>query len=170
MPIDMDRYIQFIPFNVTEESAATMTEQEIALFANFLTNQGIEIHGIVCEQSLPADNVAANSTESISIAITTQPFATMPNIDEDYVIWKHRLDISCGQSTNEFSNFKHVRAYPAYTVFRDPILVVAQKIYVYIQSTNASAAAGTKGRIHVKWVNLTKDIWQEAYQVWAPTD
>lgn len=162
-----DKYLEFIPFYVAESTAGTLTEDEINLPNNFLTRIGTEIHSIEVELQLPQDAPGINAIENVNYCITTQPFGAMGWLDEDYVIFKGKIDLKGEAAAGDYEVVISGH-YPTYKLPK-PILIVNQKIYVYIQSTNASTAAWVRGRIGVTFVKLTDALWREAYETWSPS-
>ena len=160
-----DKFVNFIPIAVTESAASTLTEDEIDVATSFINRIALVIHKIDLHHDMVQDDPAAAAQETLTFALTTQPMAAMPTINDDYVIWRYRFTAR-GAATGGGGIFNVIGS--PYT-FPIPLIVAQQKLYAYLQTTNSSNAGYCHGRIHVTYVRLTENEWREAWETWAPT-
>ena len=163
-----DKYIQFIPFSVSESDFSTLTEEEINLEVSYVNMTAIELHAVTVEPSMPGDIPDANGTETLDIFITTQPVSEVQYLNDEYVIYHTRLIRHAGVDTYK-PEWIIVAGCPLHYKPAKPILLVQQKIYVYIKGTSGSVKHYVRGRLEVTYTRLSKDKWREAFETWAPT-
>lgn len=164
-----DAYGQFLRYYVAESAAATLTEGNAILTGSTMRMGGnavaIEIHHILGSLSYPEDVPATTAVEYTRGAIATRSsLSSMPNLDEEYLIYKTGISLKGGVATY-VPLIQHYEDMPSYTVFDPPILLSHSKLYPYVQSSNSSAAATFKGYLFYFFVDISGDLAVEALEV-----
>lgn len=166
-----DVYMQFLNGVITESAASTLTELEIytgATIGGMVQGNAIalEIREVLLVGSQPADNPAAVAKEEMKFAFSVQPgLAAMPTLDDVHVIYYHERALRAGVATYLPLVYSY-EGYPQAYQYISPLLVPYSKIYAYLISTNASAAAIVRFRVGFTYVELAGQQIVEALEVW----
>lgn len=132
----------------------------------------MELRAVVLQNAtaFPPDAQAANVTEYCSFALSTEGgLAGIPNISDVHCIYINQHAVRAGVGTYLPVMSRDV-AFPPVWKFEEPILIPHPKIYTYIYSTNAAAAASVHFRLGYTYVRLTGPEVMEALEVWrSPT-
>lgn len=154
---------------MTESANGTFTEGNAILTGASLRVGGtaiaIELRAILGSLSDPEDNPAATTTEYVRGCIATRSgLASMPNLDEEYLLYKTGKNYRGGVATY-IPLIQNLEDMPTYCTFDPPILVSHSKLYPYVQSSNSSAAASFKGYIFYFFVDIDGSLAVEALEV-----
>lgn len=165
-----DIYSQFLRFSLDESAATTFTAGDAILTgAKFSRIEGdslaLEVHAISLTCSMPEDLPATGASEYVDFALSTKEGLTsMPNVNEDHVIYRNRLEIAAGVATYLPLLAFEDRFMPHYINFDKPLLISHAKIYPYIVSTNSSAASWVRGWLLYTFVLLDQGLALEALE------
>ena len=166
-----DKYPNVVPMAATEDSFGAFTEHEIDIPNSFITRTAMLVHQIEMLIPFPEDSPSTDAQETVTVSLHTQPRADHGRITDDYCIGYWRNTVRAGVAVYLPLMFSQAEGLPSVYKFPDdkPLIIVAQKLYLYIQSTNSSAAAYAHGRLLCTFKTLTEKEWREAFEVWAPT-
>lgn len=165
-----DIYSQFLRGDLTESAASTLTEGTAVMTGasvNRVADQNIalEIHSIGCTHSHPEDAPAANSVENSAFCLSTRSgLTTMPEQDEEHVIYKNKYEVRAGVATYLPMQILQDVEMPHHVEFKHPLLISHPKIYPYLLTTNSGTAGRVRFIIAFTYVLLDRDLAIEALE------